>query len=197
MGRVGAVRMSERLRAPGEVRSGSLRLVLLDRDGVLNRRAPEGRYVLNPNDVRLLPGAARAVGALTAAGVLVAVVSNQRSVALGLVDLADVQRVSDRIDAQLVVAGGRIASWHICPHAIGSCRCRKPLPGLLLAALKQHGVAPEEAVMIGDQESDIVAGHAAGVATVRLAPATTVTTADWVAPDLLAAVGWLRISTPP
>jgi D-glycero-D-manno-heptose 1,7-bisphosphate phosphatase len=163
------------------------RLALLDRDGTLNVKAPEGEYVTRPEDLVLLPGAAEAVRRLNDAGVAVAVVTNQRCIALGLVTPAEL----DEIHATLVrkldeTAGARVDGVFHCPHDEGACDCRKPAPGLLVRAAAQLGVPPAESIMIGDAESDVVAGRSFGAYTVRLTNGRT--EADATAPDLLSAV---------
>ncbi len=141
----------------------------LDRDGTINVKAPEGEYVESPDELVLLPGAAAAVRALNDAGVPVAVVTNQRGVALGRMTLDDLQRVHDRLDALLAdAAGARVDRYYACPHDKDSCDCRKPRPGMLLQAARDLGIDPRDAVMIGDSESDAEAGRRAGARAIRL-----------------------------
>jgi D-glycero-D-manno-heptose 1,7-bisphosphate phosphatase len=144
------------------------RLVLLDRDGVLNRKAPEGEYVRSPAELQLLPGAAAAVARLNRAGVLVAVVTNQRGVALGRMSEDDLAAVHAALRAGLGAEGAHLDAIYACPHHAGTCDCRKPRPGLLRRALAEHAVAPAQAVMVGDAPSDVEAGRRAGVATIRV-----------------------------
>lgn len=143
-------------------------LVVLDRDGTLNKKAPDGQYILRPNEVSMLPGAARAVARLTQRGVLVAVATNQRCVGLGLVDAASVDRIHDTIVAELAKEGGRVDAWFVCPHLERVCRCRKPQPGMLLAAMAHAQVGPDVSLMIGDSESDVEAASQAGMRAIRL-----------------------------
>lgn len=164
--------------------------VFLDRDGTLNRKAPEGHYITTPADLQLLPGAADAVRRLNDAGVRVILVSNQRGVALGRLDAAALAAVQRALEAALAERGARLDAVYVCPHDRGGCGCRKPLPGLLLrAAAEQPGVELGRSVMIGDAETDIAAGRAAGTATIRLGPAGTPSAAQHCCPDLAAAVG--------
>lgn len=168
------------------------RAVLLDRDGTLNVKAAEGHYITRPDEVHLLPGAAEAVGRLSRAGLSIAVVSNQRCVARGLATAADVDLTNARVGELLAPGGGRIDAWYVCPHDDGQCDCRKPLPGLVVRALAGFpDVQAPDAVMIGDAESDVRAGRAAAVTTIRLAPPDTRTEADLLVHDLAAAVSWV------
>jgi D-glycero-D-manno-heptose 1,7-bisphosphate phosphatase len=163
--------------------------VFLDRDGTLNVKAPEGSYVASPADLVLLPGAADAVRRLNLAGVFVVLVTNQRGIARGLVSPDAHARVMERLTEELASAGAHLDAAYVCPHEMESCDCRKPAPGLLLQAARAHpGIDLSDAVTVGDAESDIAAGAAAGTGTIRLATQPVVSRADHVVPDLGTAV---------
>jgi D-glycero-D-manno-heptose 1,7-bisphosphate phosphatase len=165
----------------------NIRLALLDRDGTLNRAAAEGAYVTSPAELELLPGAADAVHALNRAGVAVAVVTNQRCVALGLLEEERLADIHERLREQLDRASGaRLDAVYHCPHDNGACACRKPAPGMLAAAARDFGVRPEETVMIGDADSDVEAGRRFGARTIQLTEGAS--QATLTAPDLRAAV---------
>ena len=133
--------------------------VFLDRDGTL---IEEVNYLAHPEQVRLIPGAADAVRALNAAGVLVVVVTNQAGVARGYFP-----------EARLAAAGVTLNAVYHCPHhptaGLGryrvDCDCRKPKPGLLLAAARELDIDLSRAWMIGDKPCDAGAGRAAGCRT--------------------------------
>jgi D-glycero-D-manno-heptose 1,7-bisphosphate phosphatase len=167
------------------------RLVLLDRDGTLNRKAPEGDYVTSVAQLALLPGAAAAVRRLNDAGIPVAVVTNQRGVALGRLSEAELDAVHAALRARLDVAGARLDGIYHCPHHAGACRCRKPEPGLLERAGRDLGVPLTAAAMIGDADSDVEAGRRAGALTVQLVDGARPSEADLTAPDLAGAVDLL------
>ena len=81
-------------------------------------------------------------------------------------DLADVNgRVAELLRDE---AGATVDLWLHCPHADGTCRCRKPLPGMLIDALRTYGADAERSIMIGDAQSDVDAARAAGVPGVKL-----------------------------
>lgn len=145
--------------------------VFLDRDGTLNTSPPPGDYVTDPEQLELLPGAGEAVAALNRAGVWVGVVTNQRGVALGLLSAARLEAIHDRLRELLAAHGAHVDGIWACPHHAGACDCRKPAPGLLLAAQR---AVPEidfaRSAMIGDSAIDIAAGNAVGATTVRLGP---------------------------
>jgi D-glycero-D-manno-heptose 1,7-bisphosphate phosphatase len=162
-------------------------LALLDRDGTLNRRAPLGEYVTSPEEVELLPGAPRAVRRFNDAGVAVAVVTNQRGIALGRMSETALDAVHARLaEALQSEAGAHVDAFYHCPHEIGACACRKPEPGLLARAARQFGAQPPDSVVIGDAASDVEAGRRFGARTVQLTLAPS--EADLTAPDLGAAV---------
>ncbi|MGW0120321.1 D-glycero-alpha-D-manno-heptose-1,7-bisphosphate 7-phosphatase [Streptomyces sp. NPDC003327] len=160
--------------------------VLFDRDGTLVADVP---YNGDPSRVLPLPGAVEAVALLRAAGVPVGVVSNQSGVARGLLTPDQVAAVRDRVD-RLV---GPFAVWAVCPHGPDDgCGCRKPAPGLVLAACARLGARPSRSVVIGDIGSDVEAAEAAGALGILVPTRETlsaeVASAPRTAPDLLTAV---------
>jgi D-glycero-D-manno-heptose 1,7-bisphosphate phosphatase len=161
------------------------RTAFLDRDGTINRKADEGSYITRPDEVALLPGAADAIRRLNESGRLVVVVSNQRGIARGVMDAADLDAVTGRLIELLAAQGARVDAWYYCPHDRGECDCRKPLPGMLVrAAAELDGVELSDAILVGDAESDVQAAVAAGIPAIRIAAVD----APASAPDLAAAV---------
>ncbi|APA77297.1 HAD-IIIA family hydrolase [Mycobacterium avium subsp. hominissuis] len=134
--------------------------VLLDRDDTLIVDRP---YLNDPAGVRPTHDAAKALTRLRRRGLLLAVVTNQSGVARGLISAGQLAAVNDRIDEVL----GPFESWQVCVHgASDGCGCRKPRPGLILAAAEALGVPPRRCVMIGDTGADVRAALAAGAAAV-------------------------------
>jgi histidinol-phosphate phosphatase family protein len=135
---------------------------------------------------------ALALDRLRAAGVRLAVVSNQSGIARGLLTRDQVDAVNRRVEDLL----GPIGPWLVCPHGPGDgCACRKPAPGLVLQAAAALGVAPERCAVVGDIGADVQAARGAGargvlVPTPRTLPAE-VHAAEEVAPDLASAVDLL------
>jgi D-glycero-D-manno-heptose 1,7-bisphosphate phosphatase len=145
----------------------SVRNVFLDRDGVINRKAPEGHYVARWDQFHLLPGVADAIATLNAAGLLVFLVTNQRGVALGLYTEEDVQHLHLQLSDLLAQHQARIDGYYYCPHDKGCCTCRKPLTGLFEQAFDAFpGAQNFDSVVIGDSLSDIEAGHSLGMRTI-------------------------------
>lgn len=167
----------------------NVRTVFLDRDGTLNVKAADGEYIRAPEELVLLPGAAKAVAALNAAGLRTVLVTNQRWLSEPAADAARFAVVEDRLEELLADEGARLDAVYHCPHAAASCDCRKPGAGMLVRAASELGFALAESVMIGDSETDMQAGRAAGTATVLLrAGDADAKGADAVADDLAAAV---------
>jgi D-glycero-D-manno-heptose 1,7-bisphosphate phosphatase len=167
------------------------RAAFLDRDGVINRKAPEGGYITRWEEVEILPGTSEAIAQLNRAAFRVIVVTNQRAVAKGLMTIAGLELIHRRMCEELALAGARIDAVFYCPHELKPpCRCRKPEPGMLLDAARRHDIDLPSSWMIGDSAKDVEAGRRAGCRTVRLttSEARTDDGADIVAPTLLASV---------
>jgi D-glycero-D-manno-heptose 1,7-bisphosphate phosphatase len=173
-----------RLRPPGMPQA-----VLFDRDGTLIEDVP---YNGDPRTVLPMAHARKAVDTVRSWGVPVGVVSNQSGVARGLLDRRQVSAVQERVEALL----GTFAVWAVCPHGPeDGCGCRKPAPGLVLAACERLDADPRRTVVIGDIGSDMAAARAAGARGVLVPNAITrpeeIEAAAEKAPDLLAAVRML------
>jgi histidinol-phosphate phosphatase family protein len=143
-------------------RNGHPRYVLLDRDGVINRRVPGG-YVTSWDRFQFLPRALDALHLLADNGYTALVVSNQSCVARGLLSSSDLELITRRFLLEVALAGGNIAQVYYCRHGEKDhCNCRKPLPGLVFRARSDHRFVPQETYFIGDSESDLAAAAAAG-----------------------------------
>jgi D-glycero-D-manno-heptose 1,7-bisphosphate phosphatase len=144
-----------------------LRTIFLDRDGVLNEKMPEGRYVRSWNEFHLLPGVTHAIRQLNQSGQRVIVVSNQRGIALGLYSAADLAAIHSQLQAELWNHGAHVDGIYCCPHDKGQCNCRKPLPGLFEQAVEEFpDITSATCAMVGDSLSDIEFGHRLGMLTV-------------------------------
>jgi D-glycero-D-manno-heptose 1,7-bisphosphate phosphatase len=163
--------------------------VFLDRDGTVNVKASAGAYVTSPDQLILLPGAAKAVAALNAADIRTVLVTNQRWLSEPTADTTRYPAIHARLEQLLALEGAWLDASYHCPHPIGACDCRKPKPGMLLRAAREQSFDLATAVMIGDSGSDLMAGRSAGTATVLLSSdGGTSPGADAVAKDLDAAV---------
>jgi D-glycero-D-manno-heptose 1,7-bisphosphate phosphatase len=148
----------------------AIRWVFLDRDGTLNVKPPTGEYVERPDALELLPGAAQAVRMLNRAGLWTGVVTNQRGVALGRMSTEDLDAVHERLSDLLYLEGASVDAIYACPHGVDECTCRKPHPGLLLKAQREHpSLDFARAAIVGDSAKDIQAGRQLGLKTVLIA----------------------------
>ena len=147
--------------------SRDLATVFLDRDGVLNEKMPEGRYVTSWDEFHILPGVPEAIARLNQAGLRAIVVSNQRGIALGLYTAADLEAIHAAFQRILSNHGAHIDAFFICPHHADQCNCRKPLPGLFEQAAAQFpGISAATSVMVGDSLVDMEFGRCLGMATI-------------------------------
>lgn len=122
-------------------------------------------YNGDPAKVVPMPGAREALDRLRAAGLPIAVVSNQSGIGRGIVTRAQVDAVNRRVEEVL----GPFAGFFLCPHAPDDdCECRKPKPKLLLDAARALNVPPADCAYLGDKESDVQAAHNAGVVPVKI-----------------------------
>jgi D-glycero-D-manno-heptose 1,7-bisphosphate phosphatase len=190
-------RPDKRLR-PREV---SVAAVFLDRDGVLNELVPDStsgapESPLRVEDVRLLPGAAASAARLARAGFALVCVSNQPAAAKGLVSVEDLLAVHTRVLELLVgegleLAGSRVCLHHprgVVPELAGACSCRKPAPGMLLDTAASLGIDLRASWMVGDTDTDVEAGGAAGCGTLLIEhPASEHKRRSGIRPDLRAA----------
>jgi len=153
--------------------------VILDRDGTLidvfrDDETGTVSVAFHPSHVRLLPGVVDGLKLLAAAGYGFAIATNQPGPAKGQISRAAVERTNRALLEALSAEGIEIASVEVCMHhpqggpggdatLVVDCNCRKPKPGLLLAAIEHAGFDPARTWMIGDSSADVLAARAAGV----------------------------------
>lgn len=145
-------------------------VVFLDRDGVINQKAPPHDYIRSWKQFRFLPHAVSGLRRLTAGGYRLVVVTNQRGIARGLMSEKDVETIHKNMCRELWAAEARIDGIFVCPHEEGTCTCRKPEIGLFQQAEKQFAVDKQKSYMIGDGGTDIMAGKRFGVHTIAIGP---------------------------
>jgi D-glycero-D-manno-heptose 1,7-bisphosphate phosphatase len=138
-----------------------VRLVILDRDGVINRESCD--YIKSPEEWQPLPGSLEAIAALHRSGYAVAIATNQSGVGRGLITPATLEAIHERMCRAVIEAGGRIEMIASCPHGpTAGCRCRKPATGLLDDISRKLGFPIAGVPCIGDSARDIEAAVAAG-----------------------------------
>ena len=137
--------------------------ILLDRDGVLNEKAPGDGYVRNWTEFKWKPDAKESLRRLNEAGFRVIIVSNQAGVARGDLTEADLKEIHLRMVRDAEQAGGRVDAIYYCPHNWDDgCECRKPKPGLLFQAQRDFSLDLSRTLFVGDDERDAQAADAAG-----------------------------------
>jgi D-glycero-D-manno-heptose 1,7-bisphosphate phosphatase len=138
-----------------------LKLVILDRDGTINRASEE--FVKSPEEWHPLPGALEAISRLNHAGFHVVLATNQSGLGRGLFDMAALNAVHAHMLKTLAALGGRIDAIFYCPHAAEEgCSCRKPAPGLLHQIEERYGHSLSGVPYVGDSLRDMLAAQAAG-----------------------------------
>ena len=143
--------------------------VFLDRDGTINR---EIDHLHSSSKLEFIPGVVSAIKEIRNQGYLVVVITNQAGVARGLYREEDVVLLHKVMNQRLMKEGALIDAFYYCPHHPEAgfeqyrlqCNSRKPKPGMILKAFEDLGINPIESILIGDKESDILAGKNAGIA---------------------------------
>ena len=150
------------------------RAIFLDRDGTIN--IYKG-FLRNIHDFELIQGIGSAIRTINEQGYLVLVVTNQPVIARGELSKEELEEIHNRMETELGEEGAYLDGIYVCPHHPHKgyegeiaelkfdCGCRKPKPGMLLCAAKDFNINLEESWMVGDRESDIKAGRAAGCKT--------------------------------
>jgi D-glycero-D-manno-heptose 1,7-bisphosphate phosphatase len=137
------------------------KLILLDRDGVINRDSDA--FVKSASEFLPLPGAIDAIADLTRVGVRVAVCTNQSGIGRGLLTEADLARIHGKLIDLVEAAGGRIHGIRYCPHhPDDGCDCRKPSPAMPLALMNELNASPADTTVVGDSLRDLESGRMAG-----------------------------------
>ena len=137
------------------------RLLVLDRDGVINRDSKA--FVKSAEEWLPLPGSIAAIASLSKAGFTIAVASNQSGLARGLFDRHALRAMHRKLRRLVAKEGGRVDRIVVCPHGPDDgCRCRKPAPGLLERLGRHYGVAMTDVPVIGDSLRDLQAASAVG-----------------------------------
>jgi D-glycero-D-manno-heptose 1,7-bisphosphate phosphatase len=173
-----------------------MQYLLLDRDGVINRRILGG-YVTSWEKFEFLPRALDALQLLAARGYSALVVSNQACVGKGLISAADLDDLTRRFVSEVERRGGRISGVYYCPHkAEDNCGCRKPKPGLLLRAQREHSFDPAVTYFVGDSEGDLLAAREVGCPAILVEgeikrPSAPMDHLRAIVPDLYAAAEFI------
>ena len=161
------------------------RLVILDRDGVINQDSAE--FVKSADEWLPLAGSIAAIASLSAAGFVVAVASNQSGLARKLFDAEALEAMHQKLRALVVAAGGYVDRIIVCPHGPNDgCECRKPNPGMLLELSRVYGVSLKGVPVVGDSLRDLQAANAAGAKPVLVRTGNGSLTEKQLPPELSA-----------
>ena len=138
-----------------------MKLVILDRDGVIN--VDSDRFIKSPDEWRPIPGSLEAIARLNGAGFHVAVATNQSGIERGLLDMNALNAIHAKMLKAAQQVGGHIDVIYYCPHSSDTdCRCRKPLPGMFIDIGQRLNVPLEGVPCVGDGLRDLQAAAAAG-----------------------------------
>lgn len=176
---------------------GGRAAVLFDRDGTLNASPPPTTFVTSLDEFIPIPGAFESLAKLCRAGWRVAVCTNQSCIGQGIVSAETVDAIHRECQRLLELQGGRFDGFHVCPHRPDeNCPCRKPRPGLLLDAARDHGYDLSRSFFVGDSVRDLQAGSAAGATSLLVMTggdgrARAAQPAERTFADVPAAVDWI------
>ncbi len=138
-----------------------MKLIILDRDGVINRDSDN--FIKSPEEWVPIPGSLSAIARLNRAGYTVAVATNQSGIARGLYDLEVLEAMHEKFSSLLAEEGGRVELIEFCPHGPDDeCECRKPLPGMYRRIAERFGVDLKGVPVVGDSLRDLQAAQAVG-----------------------------------
>ena len=170
--------------------------VFVDRDGTIMQDAD---YCSDPKQVQIFPGVPEALRRLKSKGFKLIVITNQSGIGRGLFTIEQYRAVEAEVLRQL--GDGLIDATYFCPDVPGQhSSCRKPAPGMIVQATREHRIDLSRSFFIGDKEIDAECGRNAGVRTIRVQTGfqsdPTSTIADWVAEDMPAAIDIILNATP-
>jgi histidinol-phosphate phosphatase family protein len=170
--------------------------VFIDRDGTLMKDCD---YCSHPKGVQIFPGVVKALSRLKSRGFKLIIITNQSGIGRGLLTLDQYRAVEAEVLRQ--TGDGLIDATYFCPDAPGQhSNCRKPAPGMVVKAARDHQIDLSRSFFIGDKEIDVECAHNAGVRAIRVQTGSqqdmTKTMADWIAGDLSSAVGIILNGAP-
>jgi D-glycero-D-manno-heptose 1,7-bisphosphate phosphatase len=144
-----------------------MKLVILDRDGVINYDSDA--FIKTPDEWKPIPGSLEAIARLTQAGYKVVVATNQSGISRGLLDMVALNAINDKMCKAANQAGGRIDAMFFCPHAsTDNCACRKPATGMFKEISDRFGLELKGVPAIGDSLRDLQAAAAVGADPILL-----------------------------
>lgn len=177
-----------------------MKLIFLDRDGVINEFPGFGNYVVALDQFKLIPSSVSAIAALKQAGYEINVISNQGCVSRKLITPEALEEITNHMRSEIEKSGGKLDGVFYCPHQTSdNCECRKPKTGLLKKAVGSRSIDVGSAYFIGDSEEDMQAGREFGCKTILVLSGRSragdlpnfSTKPDFIKDNLAQAVQWL------
>lgn len=142
-----------------------MKLVILDRDGVINHDSAQ--FIKSPDEWKPIAGSLEAIALLNQNGYRIALATNQSGIGRGLFDMATLNAIHDKMHKALAQVGGRIDALFYCPHAAeANCICRKPKPGMIEEISKRFGMDLKGVPSVGDSLRDLQASDRLGTQTI-------------------------------
>lgn len=172
-----------------------MKLVILDRDGVINYDSPH--FIKSPDEWKPIPGSLEAIALLNQSGFRVALATNQSGIGRGLFDMATLNAIHDKMYRALGQLGGRIDALFYCPHsAEANCSCRKPKSGMIEDIARRFAIDLKTVYSVGDSLRDLQASAALGAQSILVLTGKGTKTLEegslpegtWVCADLSEAV---------
>ncbi len=147
------------------------KIILIDRDGIINAKAPQGEYIKNWEEFKWIPDTRLVMQQLAQQGFSFVVVTNQAGIARGMVNEKDITRIHELMISELAKDGVQVLDVYVCPHHWeDNCACRKPKAGLFFHISKEYLLRMDETLYIGDDVRDCEAAYNAGCGSVLIAP---------------------------
>ncbi len=144
-----------------------MKTIFLDRDGVINKNPSDYGYVCNWTDFTFLPNALEAIRDLTHNGFRIIVATNQAGIGKGIYTEQDLTDIHCQMLTEIEETGGYIHKIYYCPHhPDAGCECRKPKPGMLIQAAREHNIDVSKTFYIGDSITDIQAARRADISPI-------------------------------
>jgi D-glycero-D-manno-heptose 1,7-bisphosphate phosphatase len=141
----------------------SRKIAFLDRDGVINKKAPPHQYITKVKDFKFNKGIFKLLKILQVKGYEFIIITNQRGIARGIFTKKKLDQIHKYMIKKLKEKGIRILDIFYCPHEKNSCNCRKPKPGLIHQALNKYAINLVKSILISDNEKDIIMGQSLGI----------------------------------
>ena len=143
--------------------------ILLDRDGVINKKATKANYITKWDEWEWIEGSIEAISVLKRNNYRIIVITNQAGIARGKMTIEDLDEIHYQMNLELEKYGSRIDKIYYCPHGWDeNCDCRKPKPGMIFKAQQEWNLNLSNTYFVGDDERDIIAGEQANVKTFQV-----------------------------